>query len=68
MAVSQKTWKEFQDYIKQYEETNGTQDTDEIRRLARRFAATKSPNDNRKAQPIYHRLFISIFFLDPCSF
>jgi hypothetical protein len=63
MAVSQKTWIEFQEYIKQYEQSNGPQDTDEIRRLTRGFAATKSPNDNKKAQPIYHRLFTSIILL-----
>ena len=61
--VSQKTWNEFQEYIKQYEEANGPQDTDGIRRLARIFAATKSPLDDKKAQPIYYRLFLSIFYL-----
>ena len=61
--VSQKTWKEFQKYVKEYEETNGAQDTDGLRRLARIFAATKSPLDNKKAQPIYYRLFLSIFYL-----
>jgi len=61
--VSQKTWKEFQEYIKQYEETNGVQTMDGLRRLARIFAATKSPLDDKKAQPIYYRLFLSIFYL-----
>jgi hypothetical protein len=61
--VSQKTWKEFQEYIKQYEDSNGTQDTSGLRRLARIFAATKSPLDDKKAQPIYYRLFLSIFYL-----
>ena len=62
MAVSRKTWTEFQQYIKQYEEVNGIQDTDGLRRLARGFAATKSPLDNKKAQPIYHTLFTSICY------
>jgi hypothetical protein len=61
--VSQKIWKEFQKYVKQYEEINGVQAIDGLRRLARIFAATKSPLDNKKAQPIYYRLFLSIFYL-----
>ncbi len=63
MAVSQKTWTEFQEYIKQYEQSNGPQDTDGIRRLTRAFAGTKSPLDDKKAQPIYYRLFMSICYL-----
>lgn len=61
--VSQKMWKEFQVYITQYEKTNGAQDIDGLRRLARVFAGTKSPLDDKKAQPIYYRLFLSIFYL-----
>jgi hypothetical protein len=60
MSVSQKTWKEFQEYIKEYEQTNGIQDIEGIRRLARMFAVFKSPDNNKKAQPIYYRLFVSI--------
>ena len=61
--ASQKSWKEFQEYIKQYEQTNGIQDIEGIRRLARMFAVSKSPDDHKKAQPIYHALFISICYL-----
>jgi hypothetical protein len=61
--LSQKVWKEFQDYIKQYEQTNGVQDIESIRRLARGFAGTKSPNDVKKAEPIYYTLFMSICYL-----
>jgi hypothetical protein len=61
--VSKKTWIEFQQYIKQYEDANGPQDIDRIRNLARIFAVTKSPLDHKKAQPIYHRLFMSICYL-----
>ena len=60
MSVSQKTWKEFQEYIKEYEQTNGIQDIEGIRRLARMFAVFKSPDNHKKAQPIYHILFVSI--------
>ena len=31
MSVSQKTWKEFQEYIKEYEQTNGIQDIEGIK-------------------------------------
>lgn len=61
--ASQKSWKEFQEYIKQYEQTNGIQDIEGIRRVARMFAVSKSPDDHKKAQPIYHALFISICYL-----
>jgi hypothetical protein len=63
MSISQKTWKEFQDYIKEYEQTNGIQDIEGIRRLARIFAISKSPQDHKNAQPIYYQLFASICYL-----
>jgi hypothetical protein len=63
MSISQKTWKEFQDYIKEYEQTNGIQDIEGIRRLARIFAISKSPEDHKNAQPIYYQLFVSICHL-----
>jgi hypothetical protein len=63
MSVSQKTWAEFKEYIKQYEQANGPQDIDGIRRLTHAFAGTKSPLDDKKAQPIYYRLFMSICYL-----
>jgi hypothetical protein len=61
--VSQKIRKEFVKHVDQYEETNGAQTIDGLRRLARNFAATKSPLDEKKAQPIYHRLFLIILHL-----
>jgi hypothetical protein len=60
MSCSQKTWKEFKEYINHYEQTNGIQNIDSIRNLSRMFAISKSPQDHKKAQPLYYRLFISI--------
>ena len=55
--VSKKTCEEFIEHIRQYEITNGQQDVNSIRGLARIFAQTKYPLDHKKAQPLYHRCF-----------
>lgn len=57
---SRAIWNEFKEYIKDYEKTHGVQGIDSIRRLARGFAGTKSPLDDKAAQPIYWTLFTSI--------
>jgi len=62
VRVSNKLYTEFKEYIKQYELEHGIQTIDSIRRLSRGFAATKSPLDNRAAQPIYYSMFSSICF------
>jgi len=56
--VSKKTCDEFIEYLRQYELTNGQQDANGIRDLARAFALTKYPLDHKKAQPLYHRCFM----------
>jgi len=56
--VSKKTCEEFIEYLRQYELTNGQQDSNGIRDLARAFALTKYPLDPKKAQPLYHRCFM----------
>jgi len=58
--LSKAVFKEFNEYIKNYEETHGVQEIDSIRRLARGFAGTKSPLDDKAAQPIYHGLFATM--------
>ena len=60
--VSQKMWAEFQEYITQYEKDNGVQTIDTIRQLTREFAGSKSPLNNKAAQPIYCTLFMSICY------
>jgi hypothetical protein len=49
---------EFIKHLRQYELTNGQQDANGIRDLARIFASTKYPLDHKKAQPLYHRCFM----------
>ena len=62
VRLTDKLYNEFKEYIKQYELEHGVQTIDSIRRLSRGFAATKSPLDNKAAQPIYYSIFGSICF------
>ena len=59
---SKKHWKEFQEYIKQYEGIHGIQDTVGLRLLAKEFARTKAQFDEKASQPLYYSLFTSICY------
>jgi len=58
VRVSKKVCDEFIEHVRKYEITNGEQDINSVRALARLFALTKYPLDHKKAQPLYHRCFM----------
>jgi hypothetical protein len=53
-------YREFRENLMQHEVIHGPQDVNSIRNLARTFARTKSPEDDRAAQPIYWSCFSTI--------
>jgi hypothetical protein len=60
VRISIGKYREFRDNLMQHEVIHGPQDVNSIRNLARTFARTKSPEDDRAAQPIYWSCFSTI--------